>query len=608
MKRCIQCQNDLPDPAAHCVHCGARQPPVATAAPGARTVMGYPGMANDVARQSGAPAAGGKPGRANVVSGYDATQPLPNDRFRGGPPPGEGGFGPQGPQPGPGGAPDRQRGGQGYGPPGMSAGPSPANPYPGAGPGYGSPPGPGPGFGPPPGDQGFGPPQGGYGARQGSQPQGFGPPPGDQGYGARPGSQPQGFGPPPGDQYGARPGSQPQGFGPPPGDQYGARPGSQPQGFGPPPGDQYGARPGSQPQGFGPPPGDQGYGARPGSQPQGFGPPPQGYGGPQGFGPPPAGSGFAPVQGQGHGPGHPPPHAYGAPPPMGFHQQRPETELVAPLRPPYLASETGRRASSPMEPWAESLKTLMLVFGVLLVACFVAPWQVQPGATTFSWSILSSEASVAAKAIPILFVATGALAILLGALPLSTLARGFAAAGIGLAPIVYQAVAPAFDWRNLITLIGAVTLVAGLLVRSQYTGAMAGRLMATIGAICTLLPLLISVGGAVPLVEMFKALGQGTGQMKVATIITLVPVVLAVLAFLVWLPPPGRAGAHILAWLLIVWPLVASIAMWLLGGDLGANLKGGLHLILYLPMAGMAWAGLTGYGVATVTGKQLEHA
>ena len=232
----------------------------------------------------------------------------------------------------------------------------------------------------------------------------------------------------------------------------------------------------------------------------------------------------------------------------------------------------------------------------------------KPGATTFSWSILTSDASTSAKVVPILFVVTGALAILLGALPLATLVRGFAAAGIGLAPIVYQAIAPSFDWRQLISVVGAVTLVSGLLVRSQYTGAIAGRLLATVGVICSLLPLLIPEGGAVPLVQMFKVLGQGTAQHKVGAILALMPIVLAVLALLVWLPAPGRAGAHILAWLLIVWPLVASIGMWLLAGELGANLKSNLYGILYMPMAAMAWAGLTGYGVATITGKQLEHA
>jgi hypothetical protein len=292
---------------------------------------------------------------------------------------------------------------------------------------------------------------------------------------------------------------------------------------------------------------------------------------------------------------------------MGFHQPRPETELVAPLRPPYLASEAARRVSSPMEPWSESLKTLMLVFGVLLVACFVAPWIVQPGETTFSWTILSSEASATEKVVPVLFLATGVLAVVLGALPLAAVARGFAAAGIGLAPIVYLLVAPAFDWRSLLGVLGAVTLISGLLVRSQYTGALAGRLLATVGAICVLLRFLIPENEAIELVEYFKVIGQAEAQAKVAAMIQIVPAVLAVIAFLVWLPPPGRAGAHVLAWILIAWPLASSIALWLLRGNLGAELKAGLHIILYVPLAQMAWSALTGYGVASVTGKQLEH-
>jgi hypothetical protein len=327
-----------------------------------------------------------------------------------------------------------------------------------------------------------------------------------------------------------------------------------------------------------------------GAPPPGYGPPPkQGYG-------PPSGSGFNPVHGQ-----QMPPHVYG-PPPAGFN--RPETELVPPLRAPYMTD--GRRTASPMEPWAESLKTLMLVFGVLLIACFVAPWRVQPGETTFAWTILGSGAPVSLIIVPILFLATGVLAVLLGAVPLAPLARGFAAAGIGLAPIVYLSVAPAFDWRGLVGLLGAVTLVSGLLVRSQYTGAMIGRIMATIGAICVLLPLLVPIGDTVPLVAGFQAIADAPARGKVAGIVQLVPAVLAILSFLVWLPPPGRAGSHVIAWLLIVWPLVTSITVWLVSGNLGATLKNSLNGVLYMPLAAMAWAALTGYGVATVAGKQLE--
>jgi len=566
VKHCVQCQNDLPDSAVHCVYCGAKQPvAAAVAAAGARTVMGYPGMAGDMARQGGAPPAAGPAGkgRPGNVSGFEATQPLSNDRFREGPPPGRD--------------------------PGMNYGGAPA--------GFGGPApaarghAPQPGYGPPPGP--MGPQQPGPQRHAPHEPQhGFGPP--DQGFGPgpRPGSQPQqppqAWGPPPHQQGNRGYGPPDQGFGP------------GPQGFGPPPDPRFdpgpqAPRPGSQPQNpaWGPPP-----------QHQGYGPPDQGYGPQHGFGPPPSGSGFSPVHGPGPiGPQH---HAYGAPPPMGFNH-RPETELVAPLRPPYLASESARRMSSPAEPWNESLKTLMLVFGVLLVACFVAPWAVQPGETTFAWTWLSGELPISIKMVPILFLATGLLSVLLGALPLAALMRGFFAAGIGLAPIIYQTLVPAFNWRELIGLVGGVVLISGLLVRSQYTDALIGRTLATVGAVLVLLPLLIPIGEAVPLVELFKLVGAGSAQAAVAGIVGLVPVVLAVLAFLVWLPPPGRAGAHILAWTLIMWPLVAAIVTWLLGENLGDALKANLSGILYAPLAAMAWTALTGYGTATVIGKQLEH-
>jgi hypothetical protein len=570
VKRCVQCQNDLPDTAVHCVYCGAKQPavPAPVAGPGARTVMGYPGMANDVARQAGGPPpgapAGKRAGAPNQVSGYDATQPLANDRFRDG----RDGFGNHGAAPPAGGfGPAPGRGPQGFDPGpqhGMGGGPQPR------------------GYAPPPGmmdpPRGYGPPQGGPG---------FGPGPGPQGPqhgGPYPG--PQGFGPP-----------QQQGFGPPP-----------QHGFGQPPSDPafaLGPRPGSQPQ-----PQQHGYGPPP--QQHGYGPPPQqhGYGSPQGdpafaapqhlYGPQPAGSGFSPM----HGPG-PQQHGYG-PPPAGFHP-RPETELVAPLRPPYLSAESLRPGSIRNEPWGESLKTLMLVFGVLLIACFVAPWSVLPGKTTFSWTQLTGDMPVSVKIVPILFLATGVLAVLFGALPLGTTARGFASAGIGLAPILFHAVIPEFDWRSLIGLVGAVTLVSGLVVRAHYPGETIGRLLATIGAICVLLQVLIPEGGSVPLVLLFKAIGQGSGQMTVIAIVNLLPVVLALLAFLVWLPPPGRAGAHIMAWAWIALPVVSAIATWMASGNLGDTLKTSLAAIIYVPLAIAAWTALTGYGVATVVGKQMEH-
>jgi hypothetical protein len=247
----------------------------------------------------------------------------------------------------------------------------------------------------------------------------------------------------------------------------------------------------------------------------------------------------------------------------------------------------------------------MLVFGVLLVACFVAPWRVVPGATIFSWTVLGAAEGAREMVMPVFFAATGVLAVVFGAIPLATLVRAFAAAGIGLAPVIYGAVEPPFQWQELLGVIGSVTLISGLLVRSQYTGAIHGRIMTTIGAVCVLLPYLIPVGGQVPLVGAFKMLG--TNQ-TVPALLMLIPALLALVSLLVWLPAPGHAGAHIIAWVLIVWPLIASILGLLSGEGIGARLKGDLVGVLYAPMAIMSWNALVGYGVASVVGKQLEHA
>jgi len=239
------------------------------------------------------------------------------------------------------------------------------------------------------------------------------------------------------------------------------------------------------------------------------------------------------------------------------------------------------------------------------VACFVAPWRVVPGQTVFSWTILSADAPTSAKIIPLLLVGTGVLAVVLGAVPVATIGRGFAAAGIGLAPVVYAAASPPFQWQALVEVIGVVALVTGLLVRSQYTDAPLGRIMTTVGVACVLLTLLVPEGGEVPLIAAFKALGTNR---TVPALLLIVPAVLALASLVVWLPGPGGAGTHILAWIWIVWPLAAAVLSWLSAGDIGPNLKVNLDGVLYRPMALMAWTALVGFGAATVVGKQLEHA
>lgn len=425
----------------------------------------------------------------------------------------------------------------------------------------------------------------------------------------------------------------------------------------PTPGDPYGAtmpvealrghapipNPQSVPPGYGQPPGPgQPYPPPPGGPPPAYGPGPSGpnpgwappppdptmppaqsggpqYGAPQYPGPQypagpqyPGGPQYANMpQGRGYGPQVPP----GAPLPQHAYDPRPETELVKPLRPPpgaYGMQPYGAPmgAGLPHEPWTESIKTLLLVYGVLLVACFVAPWAVGEGQTTFSWTLLKAP-GFAAKLRPIAIIATGLIAVGLGAVPMSTMGRGVVALLIGLAPIIALSTVPEFDWRGAVGAVGLIVLVAGLLVRSRYTGATLGRALATAGVVIVLAMYLIPESGVVPLVAMFKALGALPGKAKVAIIFGgfgggVLPLVIVLVCLLVWLPGPGAAGTGILAWTVIIWGIAASLVALLVGGNIGATLKASLDGVIYMPVAMSAWLAFAGYGAATVLGKSLE--
>jgi hypothetical protein len=301
---------------------------------------------------------------------------------------------------------------------------------------------------------------------------------------------------------------------------------------------------------------------------------------------------------------------------MHAYDPRPETELVRPLRPPqqtpYAVPAYGapRPGGPPIEPWVESIKTLLLVYGVLLVACFVAPWAVGEGQTTFSWTLLKAP-GFAAKLLPSSIIATGLIAVLLGAIPMDTQVRGIIALVIGLGPLVALTTVPSFEWRGTVMVVGQVLLVTGLLLRSQYAHAMLGRALATVGVVVVLALYLIPENGVLPLVGMFKGLGAVPGKAKVAFIIgawggSVVPLVITLACLLVWIPGPGAAGTGILAWTVIVWAIVAAIVGLLLQEAIGAELKSNLSAFIYTPVALSAWLAFAGYGSATVFGKSLE--
>ena len=260
--------------------------------------------------------------------------------------------------------------------------------------------------------------------------------------------------------------------------------------------------------------------------------------------------------------------------------------------------------NSPVEPWADSLKVLMLVFGGLLLAAFAVPWAFSPK-VVFSFTGFSNLPTYG-KMIPLLMAGTGALAIILSFLPLATAARGGIAAALGLGALLYLLLGAGIPikmtWRPLVELLGGVILVAGLLVRSEYRGAVLARILITLGAAIVLAMHLIPDHSVIALVEEFKAIGNAPGKYKVEAIVGVVPLIVAVLALIAWLPSPSAAGALIFAWTLISWPLVEALTKMLIAGHIPETLKAGLGPTLLVPMAMIGWIGLACYGAAT-TGR-----
>ncbi len=312
---------------------------------------------------------------------------------------------------------------------------------------------------------------------------------------------------------------------------------------------------------------------------------------------------MGPPPGMGH------PGMMGPPPGMAQPMGRPGTDQVRPLQaPPYLASQTAARMDAPIEPWAGSLKILMMVFGFLLILCYVMPHRVT-GETVFSWTNIGKQPN-SVRIMTSMILGTGFLAAVAALLPLVTLGRGIGAAFLGLSPVVYGLVGrgKVAEWHEFVLILGILTLIPGLLVRAQYRSSIAGRLMTTIGVLCVLAVHLIPINDVVLIKGLFTQVGDAEGRFKIGAIVNLLPFFLAIVSLLVWLPSTTSAGGTVLAWIWIMLTAVTLWTMWAIGSDPVEDLKAKMHVVLWLPIAMTAWNVFVGYGVATVVGKQLEHA
>ena len=338
-----------------------------------------------------------------------------------------------------------------------------------------------------------------------------------------------------------------------------------------------------------------------------------------------AGGGPAPAFG-GHGPiSHPigtsPSHASSVP-----LAAPPPPQPIAPIpsaAPPYLASQTAARAGRPIEPWKDALRTMMFIWGGLLLLAFAAPLSIDP--LRFNWDLIANADGVG-KLPPLIMAAVGILSVAIAGIPMSPAPRGMIAALLGLAGILV----PMFlvgmpPWQSLLPVGGLIILIPSLFVRNEYRDSSLPRILITVGVVATLLPLLLPVNGSLPLVELFKMAINAPGSAKLLVILILAQIALVVLSLLAWMPSPHSGGSKLFAWLIILSPVgifvgflvvTGFISMipdapgaalaWIYGsaGSLGAG-KGEMGMPLGFGF-GAAYAVLIGYGLATVIGKKLE--
>ncbi len=290
--------------------------------------------------------------------------------------------------------------------------------------------------------------------------------------------------------------------------------------------------------------------------------------------------------------------------------------------PPYLASQTSARAGRPIEPWKDSLRLMMFIWGGVLLAAFAMPLSTDP--LMFNWDIIA-HAEGTAKLPPLIMAAVGILSLAIAGIPMSPAPRGMIAALLGLVGVlVPMFLAGMPPWQMLLPIAGSILLIPNLLARNEYREASLPRILITVGVVATLVPYLIPEHGSLPLVELFKGVIDAPGSLKILLILMLAQIALVVLCLLAWMPSPASGGAKIFAWLLILWPILMTVIaivligdpgkladrpaealMWVYGGAAAGGEKGAAMAMMGFGL-GVAYAVLIGYGLATVIGKKLE--
>ena len=262
-----------------------------------------------------------------------------------------------------------------------------------------------------------------------------------------------------------------------------------------------------------------------------------------------------------------------------------------------------------VEPWRESIKLVMIVWGFLVIAALATPLNMDPLA--FSWEALIHGEGTAR--IPFLVeAALGVLGIVVALLPMPVIARGALAALLGLGviatPIALSGAVP--EWHQLVVLASVLLIVPGLLMRAGYPDAVLPRVIITACVIGFIVPELVPQNGHIPLIDTIKAVMDAPGKAKIEHALHLARIVLVVLTLLVWMPAPTTAGGTMFAWLIM---LTIGLAISLVDVGLAIGLDDhAVDIVTKTPAVAITWVvptaclAFVGYGLATVIGKQLE--
>jgi hypothetical protein len=311
--------------------------------------------------------------------------------------------------------------------------------------------------------------------------------------------------------------------------------------------------------------------------------------------------------GPGPGPNFPPmqpqPAPYAPPRPQQQPMPMPMPMPMPSGMPPYLAAQASARSSRPIEPWKDSLRLMMFIWGGALLVVFATPLTVEN--FTFHWDAIVDGKGME-KLTPLVMASIGLLSIVLALIPTSPAPRGLLAGLLGLAGIALPFVLDKVtDWKAYLPLAATLFLIPGLLIREEYRESILPRIMVTIGVLALLVPMLLPQNSQLPLVDLFKQVIDAPGKAKVAPLLQLGYIVVIVLSLLAWLPAPASGGAKVFAWLLLLWPGVVLLTM-LIVNDLIADAVTKAPNTVIIWAVATAYSVLVGYGFATVIGKKLE--